>query len=64
MRDVREIVCYSNPQDHSIDRGFMFDCCPTLNAAAGNSGNNRPFVVIVSKKGINLGLSKQEGFEN
>ena len=39
------VTCYSNPQDHSVTRGFMTECAPTLNAAAGMSGNNRPFIV-------------------
>lgn len=39
------VTCFSSPQDHSIDRGYMEECAPTLNAASGMSGNNRPFIV-------------------
>ena len=38
-------TCFSTPQDHDLDRGYMRDCAPTLSAASGNSGNNRPFIV-------------------
>ena len=38
------VVCFSNPQIHSCIRGFMEECAPTLNAAAGMIGNNRPFI--------------------
>lgn len=31
------VTCFSGPQDHSVTRGFI--------AAAGMSGNNRPFIV-------------------
>ena len=44
------VTCYSNPQDHSVTRGFMTECAPTLNAAAGMSGNNRPFIVRRKEK--------------
>lgn len=43
------LTCYSNPQLHSITRGYMNNCAPTLNAAAGMSGNNRPFIVKADK---------------
>lgn len=46
------VTCYSNPQDHSVTRGFMTECAPTLNAAAGMSGNNRPFIVAPKKTAI------------
>lgn len=39
------VTCFSSPQDHCVTRGFMEECAPTLNAAAGMSGNNRPFIV-------------------
>lgn len=39
------LICFSSPQDHCISRGYMDECSPTLNAAAGMSGNNRPFFV-------------------
>ena len=39
------ILCFSGPQDHCVTRGYMEDCAPTVNAAAGMSGNNRPFIV-------------------
>lgn len=39
------VICFSNPQDHCVMRGYMEECAPTLNAAAGTSGNNRPFFV-------------------
>ena len=39
------VTCFSGPQEHSVTRGFMRECAPTLNAAAGMSGNNRPFIV-------------------
>lgn len=39
------VTCFSSPQDHCITRGYMEECAPTLNAAAGMSGNNRPFIV-------------------
>lgn len=38
-------ICFSSPQDHCITRGYMEECAPMLNAAAGMSGNNRPFIV-------------------
>lgn len=38
-------TCFSGPQMHSVTRGYMNLCAPTLNAAAGMSGNNRPFIV-------------------
>ncbi len=41
----RCVVCFSSPQDHCVTRGFMEECAPTINAAAGMSGNNRPFIV-------------------
>lgn len=41
------VTCFSGPQDHSVTRGYMNECAPTLNAAAGMSGNNRPFIVRV-----------------
>ena len=41
----RDVICYSSPQDHCVTRGFMTECSPTINAAAGMSGNNRPFIV-------------------
>ena len=44
------VTCFSNPQDPSVTRGYMKECSPTLNAAAGNSGNNRPFIVGFKKK--------------
>lgn len=43
------VTCYSSPQDHCITRGFMKECSPTINAAAGISGNNRPFIVAHKK---------------
>lgn len=46
------VTCYSNPQDHSVTRWFMTECSPTLNAAAGMSGNNRPFIVASKKTAI------------
>lgn len=39
------LICFSSPQDHCITRGYMEECAPTLNAAAGMSGNNRTFIV-------------------
>ncbi|MBO6031805.1 MAG: hypothetical protein J6Q22_10155 [Prevotella sp.] len=39
------VTCFSSPQDHCISRGYMEECAPTINAAAGMSGNNRPFIV-------------------
>ena len=36
---------FSSTQDHCIWRGFMNNCAPTLNSAAGMSGNNKPFVL-------------------
>lgn len=39
------VTCFSGPQDHCVTRGYMEKCAPTLNAAAGMSGNNRPFIV-------------------
>ena len=39
------VTCFSSPQDHCVTRGFMEECAPTINAAAGMSGNNRPFIV-------------------
>ena len=39
------LICFSSPQDHCITRGYMEECAPTLNAAAGMSGNNRAFIV-------------------
>ena len=36
-------TCYATPQDHDLMRGFMTECRPTVSAAAGKSGNNRPF---------------------
>ena len=39
------VTCFSSPQDHCVTRGFMEECTPTLNAAAGMSGNNRSCVV-------------------
>ena len=39
------LFCFSSPQDHCVTRGYMKDCAPTINAAAGMSGNNRPFIV-------------------
>ena len=46
------VTCFSNPQDHSVTRGYMKECAPTLNAAAGASGNNRPFIVASKKTAI------------
>ena len=46
----REVICYSSPQDHCVTRGFMTECSPTINAAAGMSGNNKPFVVKPMKE--------------
>ena len=46
------VVCYSNPQDHSVTRGFMEECSPTLNAAAGTSGNNRPLKKKIKEETI------------
>ena len=37
------VVCFSSPQVHCTTRGYMVNCAPTLNAAAGMSGNNRTF---------------------
>ena len=39
------VTCVSGPQDHSVSRGFMRECSPTLNAAMGMSGNNKPFII-------------------
>ena len=39
------VTCFSGPQDHCVTRGYMEECAPTLNAAEGMSGNNRPFIV-------------------
>lgn len=39
------VTCFSGPQDHCVSRGYMEECAPTINAAAGMSGNNRPFIV-------------------
>ena len=39
------VTCFSGPQDHCVTRGFMRECAPTLNAAMGMSGNNKPFIV-------------------
>ncbi len=39
------VTCFSGPQDHSVSRGFMRECSPTLNAAMGMSGNNKPFII-------------------
>lgn len=39
------VTCFSSPQDHCVTRGYMEECAPTLSAAAGMSGNNRPFIV-------------------
>lgn len=46
------VTCFSGPQDHSVTRGYMEECAPTLNAAAGMSGNNRPFIVSAKKPTI------------
>ena len=56
------ITCFSNPQDHSVTRGNMDNCCPTLNAASGESGNNRPFFVRthVGKRQL-FGIDQQGG---
>lgn len=37
-------VCYNGPQPHSTTRGYGEDIAPTMGAAAGDSGNNKPFV--------------------
>jgi hypothetical protein len=46
------VTCYSSPQDHCVSRGYMEECAPTLNAAAGMSGNNRPFIVRGKKTNV------------
>ena len=46
------VICYSGPQEHCVTRGYMEECSPTLNAAAGMSGNNRPFIVMGKKKEV------------
>ena len=37
-------VCCNGPQSHSTTRGFGVDIAPTMGAAAGDSGNNKPFL--------------------
>ena len=37
-------VCCNGPQSHSTTRGFGVDVAPTMGAAAGDSGNNKPFL--------------------
>ena len=46
------VTCFASPQDHCVSRGFMEECAPTLNAAAGTSGNNRPFIVRGRNKNV------------
>lgn len=41
-------VCCNGPQAHSTTRGYGIDVAPTMGAAAGNSGNNKPFVAIAT----------------
>jgi hypothetical protein len=56
------VTCYSSPQDHCVTRGFMNECAPTVNAAAGMSGNNRPFIVkICDVKVKAFGIDQQGG---
>lgn len=42
---VVAIICFGSTQEHSTQRGYMKDCCPTINQAAGTSGDNKPFIV-------------------
>lgn len=59
-RDV--VICYSSPQDHCVTRGFMKECAPTVNAAAGMSGNNRPFIVKRAESRVKaFGIDQQGG---
>lgn len=55
------ITCFSNPQVHSVTRGYMKECCPTLNAAGGESGNNRSFIVAQREKVKVYGIDQQGG---
>ena len=55
------VTCFSGPQDHCVTRGYMEECAPTINAAAGMSGNNRPF--IVKSCGINPIASRDPTIE-
>ena len=56
-------LCFGSTQDHCIWRGFMNNCAPTLNAAAGMSGNNKPFVIagVFDMMGGNPGCHFQTG---
>lgn len=49
---AKSCICFSSPQDHCVTRGYMEECTPTLNAAAGMSGNNRPFIVRGKKTNV------------
>ena len=44
-RCKQDTLCFGLTQDHCISRGYMAECSPTINAAAGMSGNNKPFVL-------------------
>lgn len=42
----RTMICCSSPQPHSTTRGYGIEVAPTMGAAAGESGNNKPFAAI------------------
>lgn len=46
------IICFGSTQEHSTQRGYMKDCCPTINQAAGTSGDNKPFIVKIRSQGL------------
>lgn len=52
VKPLQTVTCFSSPQDHCVTRGYMEECSPTLNAAAGMSGNNRPFIVYSQRSAI------------
>ena len=42
----RTMICCNSPQPHSTTRGYGIEVAPTMGAAAGESGNNKPFAAI------------------
>lgn len=44
LQGKSNLVCFATPQLHDTTSGYGENLSPTISAAAGESGNNRPFV--------------------
>ena len=47
------LICCNSPQANSTTTGYGLNVAPTMGAAAGESGNNKPFIAMPVKENVN-----------